>query len=52
MKITRVETIPVKVPINQERATRGAGGGHLESPFLIVKVHTDELSDFGGAAAL
>lgn len=42
MKITRVETIPVKVPIDPRRATRGARGSHLESPFLILKVHTDE----------
>ncbi|HEX2036873.1 MAG TPA: enolase C-terminal domain-like protein [Chloroflexota bacterium] len=42
MKISQVETIPVKVPIDQRRATRGARGAHLESPFLLVKLHTDE----------
>jgi L-alanine-DL-glutamate epimerase-like enolase superfamily enzyme len=42
MKITRVETIPVQVPIAQERAIRGGRGAHLVSPFLLVRVHTDE----------
>src|SRR5688572_24650463 len=37
MKITRVETIPVRLPIKP-----GRGGSHVTSPFLIVKVHTDE----------
>ena len=42
MKITRIETIPVNVPIEQRRATRGALGAHTESPFLLVRVPTDE----------
>ena len=43
MNITRIETIPVRVPINPSVAIRAGGGGaHLVSPFLIVKVHTDE----------
>src|SRR5688500_1847640 len=42
MKITRIETIPVSVPIEQRRAMRGALGAHTESPFLLVRVHTDE----------
>ncbi len=42
MKITRVETIPVQVPINQERAIKGGRGAHTTSPFLLVRVHTDE----------
>jgi L-alanine-DL-glutamate epimerase-like enolase superfamily enzyme len=43
MKITRLETIPIRVPIKPELAIRsGRGGSHSESPFLIVKVHTDE----------
>lgn len=41
MKLTRIETIPVNVPIDSGRAIKGGGGAHLESPFLIVKVHTD-----------
>jgi len=43
VKITRIETIPVKVPIKPELAIRsGRGGSHTVSPFLLVKVHTDE----------
>lgn len=42
MKITAIETVPINVPITQERATYGARGAHLTSPFLLVKVHTDE----------
>src|SRR5260221_267558 len=41
MKIVRIETIPVLVPILPERAIKASGGYHTESPFLIVKVHTD-----------
>ncbi len=43
MKITRIETIPIRVPIKPELAIRsGRGGAHTVSPFLLVKVHTDE----------
>lgn len=42
MKITRIETIPVNIPINQERAIKSGGGGHTTSPFLLLKVHTDD----------
>src|SRR5258708_6155725 len=42
MKITGVECIPVRVPIRPELAIRGKGGYHSESPFLLLKVHTDE----------
>ena len=43
MKITRIETIPVRVPIKPELAIRsGRGGAHLVSPFLLVRIHTDE----------
>src|SRR3954464_14687830 len=42
MKITRIETIPIRVPLKPELAIRsGRGGAHLESPFLLVRVHTD-----------
>jgi muconate cycloisomerase len=42
MKITSIETIPVRVPIRPELAIRsGRGGAHAVSPFLLVKVHTD-----------
>lgn len=43
MKITAIETIPVSVPINAERAIKsGAGGGHTHSPFLLLRLITDE----------
>src|SRR4051812_29987098 len=43
MKITEVETIPVRVPIKPELAIKsGRGGSHSESPFLIVKVRADD----------
>src|SRR5881394_2765598 len=43
MKITRIETIPVRVPLKPEFAIRsGRGGAHTVSPFLLVRVHTDE----------
>ena len=43
MVITRIETIPVRVPIKPHLAIKsGRGGSHVTSPFLIVKVHTDE----------
>ncbi len=42
MKITQIETIPVLVPINPQRAIRSGRGFHTNSPFLLVKVMTDE----------
>jgi L-alanine-DL-glutamate epimerase-like enolase superfamily enzyme len=42
VKITRIETIPVRVPIVPEFLIQGALGSHSESPFLMLKVHTDE----------
>lgn len=41
MKITRIETIPVRVPLKQGMTTRTAHGEHVVSPYVIVKVHTD-----------
>jgi L-alanine-DL-glutamate epimerase-like enolase superfamily enzyme len=43
MKITRIEAIPIQVPIKTSVAIRsGRGGSHTVSPFLLVKMHTDE----------
>src|SRR3954469_20006018 len=43
MKITRIETIPVRVPIKPALAIRGGRGlSHSVSPFLLVKIYTDE----------
>jgi L-alanine-DL-glutamate epimerase-like enolase superfamily enzyme len=42
VKITRIETIPIRVPLKTEFAIRsGRGGAHTASPFFLVKVHTD-----------
>src|SRR3954462_3178953 len=42
MKITRIETIPIRVPITPRFAIKsGRGGSHMLSPFLLVKIHTD-----------
>ena len=42
MKITRIETIPVRVPIRPQFMIRAARGCHAVSPFLLVKIHTTE----------
>ena len=42
MKITTIETFPVQVPIHPIRAIKGGRGFHLISPFVMLKVHTDE----------
>ncbi|MGH9628197.1 MAG: mandelate racemase/muconate lactonizing enzyme family protein [Bryobacteraceae bacterium] len=42
MKIKSIETIPVKVPISRQLAIRSSLGFHTHSPFLILRVHTDE----------
>jgi muconate cycloisomerase len=42
VKITRVDTVPVSIPINAERAIKGGRGVHAVSPFLLIKMHTDE----------
>jgi len=43
MKITRIETIPIRVPLKEQFAIRsGRGGAHTISPFLLVRIHTDE----------
>ncbi|MCC6511273.1 MAG: mandelate racemase/muconate lactonizing protein [Pirellulaceae bacterium] len=42
MKITRVETIPVCVPLKKGMTAKTAHGEHVTSPYVIVRVHTDE----------
>jgi muconate cycloisomerase len=43
MKITRVETIPIQVPMNPKVAIKsGRGGWHDVSKYILVKIHTDE----------
>src|SRR5262249_48003808 len=41
MRITRVETIPVRVPLKAGRTTKTAHGEHVDSHYVIVRVHTD-----------
>jgi muconate cycloisomerase len=52
VKITAIETIPVRVPLKPDLAIKsGRGGTHSVSPFLIVKVRTDEgLTGLGEAS--
>ena len=42
MKIRQIETIPVLVPIIPQFVIRGSLGQHTESPFVMLRVHTDE----------
>ena len=42
MKITQLETIPVCVPLKAGLTTKTAHGEHIDSPYVIVRVHTDE----------
>lgn len=41
MKITRIEPIPVRVPLKKGLTAKTAHGEHAESPYVLVKVHTD-----------
>jgi len=48
MKITSIETIPIQVPIHPERAIKSGRGYHRTSPFVMLKVYTDEgITGFG-----
>ncbi len=42
MRIQKIETIPVNVPIVPQFVIRGSLGLHSESPFVMLRVHTDE----------
>jgi L-alanine-DL-glutamate epimerase-like enolase superfamily enzyme len=42
MKITDIETVPISVPIDPARAITGSRGSHIRSPYLIIRIHTDE----------
>jgi muconate cycloisomerase len=42
MKITQIEPIPVCVPLKKGMTAKTAHGEHVTSPYVIVKVHTDE----------
>lgn len=42
MKITQLEAIPINVPLRPGLTTKTAYGLHVDSPYVIVRVHTDE----------
>lgn len=42
MKIDRIETIPVRVPLKAGLTTRTAHGLHATSDYVIVRVYTDQ----------
>jgi hypothetical protein len=47
MKIIRVESIPVRIPLKAERRMISALGSHDVSEFLLVRLETDEGYDIG-----
>ncbi|MCA9077156.1 MAG: mandelate racemase/muconate lactonizing protein [Planctomycetaceae bacterium] len=42
MKITRVEAIPVNVPLKPGMTTKTSHGVHATSPYVIVRIHSDD----------
>jgi L-alanine-DL-glutamate epimerase-like enolase superfamily enzyme len=42
MKIQRIEAIPVCVPLKKGMTAKTAHGEHATSPYVIVRVHTDQ----------
>ena len=42
MRITAVEPIPINVPLKPGLTTKTSHGEHVVSPYVIVRVHTDE----------
>ncbi len=42
MKIDRIETIPVRIPLKPGWTTKTAHGIHATSDYVIIRVHTDE----------
>src|SRR3954449_7131552 len=41
MRITQVEVIPVRVPLKAGLTTKTAHGEHVDSPYVILRLHTD-----------
>ncbi len=41
MKIIQIEPIPVRVPLKAGLTTKTAHGEHIDSPYVIVRIHTD-----------
>jgi muconate cycloisomerase len=42
VKITAVEPIPILVPLKRGMTTKTAHGEHVDSAYVLVRVHTDE----------
>jgi L-alanine-DL-glutamate epimerase-like enolase superfamily enzyme len=42
MKITKIDAIPISVPLKKGLTAKTAHGEHVTSPYVIVKVHTDQ----------
>ena len=42
MKITRIEPIPVCVPLRKGMTAKTAHGEHATSPYVLVRMHTDQ----------
>jgi L-alanine-DL-glutamate epimerase-like enolase superfamily enzyme len=42
MKITRIEAIPICVPLKKGMTAKTAHGEHAVSPYVLVKVHTSD----------
>jgi muconate cycloisomerase len=42
MKVIGIETIPLLVPVREDRMIQGSRGSHATSPFAIVVIRTDE----------
>src|ERR1044071_9534841 len=42
MKIPRVESIPICVPLKKGMTAKTAHGEHATSPYVLVRVHTDD----------
>jgi len=52
MKITRIESFPVRIPLKPERQMRSALGEHIVSNYVIVRVSTDAGIDGVGEATV
>ena len=42
MKISQVEAIPINVPLKAGLTTKTSHGEHIDSPYVIVRIHSDE----------
>jgi L-alanine-DL-glutamate epimerase-like enolase superfamily enzyme len=42
VKISQIETIPLLVPVREDRMIQGSRGAHAVSPFAVVVIRTDE----------